>query len=1495
MRRAVSGLFVFAMLISTAAPPLAAQRTAVDLLLEKSRSLEGRGRLDLAEQTWRQVLLADPNNAEALAGLAKSTRQAGKLDESRQFLERLAKVSPNHPALTQVPAMTMRGQQNSQLQEADRLVRNQQYEQAMVIYERLYGTEPPAGSIAIAYYETQAATPGGWEKAAAGLQKLIDRYPGNQEYTLSLGKLQTYRPASRVAGMRLLESIRNNPPLEARARQAWRQALLWEGGSATSRASLQAYLTRYPDQELQRIAQESRAAAPEQRGAAAPGMAQSREEALGYEALRANNLPAAIANFEAALKTNPKSASALSGLGFVRMRQEDFTRALENFNAALAISPDNKTIRDAAGTAMFWSTVREGAQKLDAGQLDASVELFLKAVELRPNNVDAWRGLAGARLRQGQPIDAVNAYEKVVNLDAGNATYWRELVNAEYLANGSTAALTKIGRIPASAALKLKSDLEYTTLVATMQFDSAQLAESRETFRQAIELANKQSTPLSSAVQLQMAALYQKHGRPADATLLYRRVLQSEPENPVAWEGVLGSTVQRRDFASATEILRRMPSPVYRAAALKPAFLRAVATVQVENRDLSGAESILNRAREIERDRGINGFQTELQLGQLWLEQGKRDKAIRLLSSLAESNPEEVDVWKGLVAGLHREKRDAEAIAVAERVPQSVADKLNADVDYLVLKASVYKDLNRPEAAYEVIEAATSRYRAEGQLVPADLELQQAWLLLATPGSENELDRVLNSARRRRDLTPAQRTGFQDVWAAWTLRTADEAAKSGDLAQSITILETAVRALPQHIGVRRGLAGMVLRSGNPKRALALYKSTGMETASVSDYLGAIGAALGEQDKFNADLWMEEALKRWPRDPQVLNLAGKKAASEGQLKRAELYWRGALAQLGGAPRKNANKSAIAPLAPGEDPLEDLGRTLRSPSGGRALDPPATPGATPGTPPADRQAPLPAPRPAGSPFETPRSQVSDPAVPVERPEPSLAQSKTNLPPLPTPAPADTSQAPRPRSVNQEVDDQIDALAGVPAGIPSSRPARNNSRQDERALPALPPLDSVEPSADKPAIFSRGPVVADDRATPARAGALPDPRAAAEAPAGSDLLAETNFIDQQKTVRDEVADQIDAITGRNSPYFGTGGIITGRSGQQGFERMLIQQSELEASTTVGNQVRLSLVVRPVYIDVGSPDGTSEYRFGLLPVGATFETQNASGLGAEVQLSTRDFGLRAGASPRGFLVQNWIGGLRWRPANGPITILFDRDSVRDTLLSYAGVRDPISRQVFGGVIANSAQLQGNFGSEKSGFYFGTGFQYLQGENVADNRRFDGTVGAYFQVLKRPEGALTMGVNTFAMSYQKNLRYFSLGHGGYFSPQRFLLLGVPVRWVGQYQRLQYAVNGSIGSQSFTEESTPVFPTATGLQARLGPSYPEFSSTGANFNFDLRTSYQITPHWHIGGYANGNNTRNFTQQSVGLFLKYSFFPRAKGDLNVPSVPDWRGRQPFGLP
>ena len=216
---------------------------------------------------------------------------------------------------------------------------------------------------------------------------------------------------------------------------------------------------------------------------------------------------------------------------------------------------------------------------------------------------------------------------------------------------------------------------------------------------------------------------------------------------------------------------------------------------------------------------------------------------------------------------------------------------------------------------------------------------------------------------------------------------------------------------------------------------------------------------------------------------------------------------------------------------------------------------------------------------------------------------------------------------------------------------------------------------------------------------------------------------------------------------------------------------------------------------------------------------------------------------------------------------------------------------------MSNSGTISGSWGGAVSGAYGTIGYQYLQGTNVAANYRIDGDAGAYWRIFSRNYGSLTLGANFFAMHYNKNLTYFTLGQGGYFSPQQYFLFNTPVRWIGTYKRgFEYSITGSIGSQQFKENPSPYFPDNAGLQASSGMYYPGQSVVGVSYNLSFRGDYRLPSNWYMGAFANFNNARDYNQQTIGFNVRYLFHNRPMTlEAPVQTIPDWRGFQPFQLP
>jgi hypothetical protein len=364
---------------------------------------------------------------------------------------------------------------------------------------------------------------------------------------------------------------------------------------------------------------------------------------------------------------------------------------------------------------------------------------------------------------------------------------------------------------------------------------------------------------------------------------------------------------------------------------------------------------------------------------------------------------------------------------------------------------------------------------------------------------------------------------------------------------------------------------------------------------------------------------------------------------------------------------------------------------------------------------------------------------------------------------------------------------------------------------------------------------------------------------------------------TPREQIQQQLAEIEGASSGWMGGTSTLDYRSGQPGYDRLAIYSGQVEASGMLGPGARTTVIIKPVLLDAGQATGTETIQQGTLPLGSTPYVQSAAGFAGEFQLQTANFGARIGTTPRGFLIQNYTGGLSIHPASAHFTLDFSRDPILDTQLSFAGLRDEGSvtatspGNTWGGVIANSGEIQIHSGDALSGWYLQGGGQYLTGLHVANNQRIDGDGGTYWTAWRSPEyGNLVAGMNFFGMHYERNLRYFTYGQGGYFSPGAYMLAGVPLTFNGHYgPRFHYRVAASLGMQAFQENSAPYFPLDPVYQAAQGnPTYPERTSVGGNYDLETEGSYTIADHWYVGAYTSFNNSRDYASDRVGFFVRF---------------------------
>jgi len=396
--------------------------------------------------------------------------------------------------------------------------------------------------------------------------------------------------------------------------------------------------------------------------------------------------------------------------------------------------------------------------------------------------------------------------------------------------------------------------------------------------------------------------------------------------------------------------------------------------------------------------------------------------------------------------------------------------------------------------------------------------------------------------------------------------------------------------------------------------------------------------------------------------------------------------------------------------------------------------------------------------------------------------------------------------------------------------------------------------------------------------------------------------------------IATELDLIKQERSPEVLLGLQIRNRNGNPGTGKLTDIEAPIELRLPMGDG-KFVLQATNVSLNAGTSgsDFYSQSTFGkglftamdpLLAMSGVPDTQTARGTGVSLAYRTRGLTIDAGVTPIGFQYSNFTGGIKFDGMLDQANTMYYALSastrpVTDSLLSFAGTRDSVTGEAWGGVMASGVRGQLNKSMGGYGFTGSAGFYSLDGHNVASNTRTDASVGTYLNVIKTPDETLTVGVNASSMFYDKNLSNFTYGQGGYFSPQQYYALTLPVNWTQRTGDLSYKFSGAVGVQTFSQNSSDYFPTNSGLQSAANAAmasilanggggsgtatYPSQSTTGMAYNLSAASEYRINPYVFLGGTVQLDNASNYRQWGAGVYLRFSFYPRT-GPVAVPVSP-----------
>lgn len=289
---------------------------------------------------------------------------------------------------------------------------------------------------------------------------------------------------------------------------------------------------------------------------------------------------------------------------------------------------------------------------------------------------------------------------------------------------------------------------------------------------------------------------------------------------------------------------------------------------------------------------------------------------------------------------------------------------------------------------------------------------------------------------------------------------------------------------------------------------------------------------------------------------------------------------------------------------------------------------------------------------------------------------------------------------------------------------------------------------------------------------------------------------------------------------------------------------------------------------------------------------TQKTSGTGVAAGWKNDRWTTDIGTTPIGFDVVDVVGGVSysgdWQQLGWTATA--SRRPISSSLLAFGGAKDPITGTTWGGVRATGASLGLSYDrGEAHGVWSDLGFHQITGKNVADNHRARAMAGYYYKLINEDDRRLTVGANTMWWSYQKDLSGYSLGQGGYYSPQQYVSFGLPINYRQRTENWSWELGGTVSWSYAKTKNQRRYPLGSLVSSAGLTTYERdrmetgSSSTGVGYTLCALIERRLTSHWTLGAAIDIQEAKDYTPSHGMLYLRYSF-AGWQGSLDSPPQP-----------
>lgn len=1289
-------------------------------------------------------------------------------------------------------------------------------------------------------------------------------------------------------------------PGNAQARQA-----LHGGGSTPAPAPTRTNPPAHPAGQAlatkaapKRAAEPARSARTERPAEKAPANSAARQRAAdtagkqrmaGFDALDDNNLDAAATRFQRALATNRNDGDALGGLGIVRLRQSRFAEARDLLEQA-SRQPNPARWAQALGTARFYAGMDEARALLARGQTaqaQSAAEALARSGFSQP--APAFELLADIYERQGRYADAADFYRQASELGGSQSDQRLQ----------SRAAR---GRAMAAAA---RGD----DVTAEQEFQGGLTLD-----------------PNDPWIRYEFARFLIRHGRSVEAESLIASLSRSSDPDGLYAAALINADLNRN--AAAESLIDRIPDS-QRTPAMRNFVLGVKTDAAIERAKAMAAAG--QRSQAVSALRQLGGLKTlpaarRAAIASALYDLGDGAGASQFAQAAMSGDIADLEGYDAVVRVLAKTGRDDLARAALQRAsslgntsPEGQRTLARMAAGLSVNQADRLRLGGQFAQAFDVLRAAWNAAPDNLEVISALARLYQSGGMSARAAQTYQI--VLTRDGRNRDAL---------------LGLAQTAQAAGDRALSESAQQQALAAFPQDYQVRMTLAQVAQSRGDRsgavrllKEARALYSrqsgSNGIDAFGGNPFSGdPTGMGTGNPFRDRAVAQPQPVLNpfslgngtRLPTanapvaQPQAMSSGYGAPGSYGApaygspgygtpAYGAPAYGTQAYAAptYGAAPAYGAAPSPYGAANTGNTQYGNTQQYGNTPYG-------AAPGAAA---PASRQASRPQPMAyatdnapsagfadAGGFAPAPRPALANAPVPAFGREPAASFTRTAYD---TPAQPQDGYAP-----GGYTQGGYTPGGYTQADYPQNAPQQNAYPQAPYPQTAYPqntyPQAAYPQGAYPQGAYPQGAYPQGAYAQNAQPYAAPYPAqqpyegqpfapSPFDANGGGSQMAEGPLDPVMASIENDIA----KLTAQSGPRVDLSTSYRERQGETGLSQLRDMRGTAEISTGLfGGRVHAR--AEAVVIDAGRPTGSALARFGTNATPEAqgivnkqpsllkqAETQHKSGVAVSAGYDDQTLHVDVGSTPinMGRTTVSFHAGVTPSLGGGvQAQAWVERRPVTDSIISFAGTRDPVSGLTWGQVMRLGGGGGLSIDRNGSGAYGSVAYNTYRGTRVAHNSGIEANVGGYLRVMQTEHSHLSTGINVNYQAYDNPQNYFTYGHGGYFSPQSFLSVSFPVRYELDKGKLTVKAAATPGYQSYNQDEVALYPidanrqsTLDGLKAinsDVRARYDSLSKTGFALSAEGSLYYQVSPSTRIGGEASYNTFGSYDEirSTIGI-------------------------------